>query len=52
VYKGLKMAGQLGNKKVSVKNLTIVMVDAEKNLLFIEGAVPGARNSFVEIYSA
>ena len=52
VYKGLRMAGQLGNKKVSVKNLTIVMVDAEKNLLFIEGAVPGARNSFVEIYSA
>ena len=35
-----------------MKNLTVVVVDVEKNLLFIEGAVPGARNSFVEIYSA
>lgn len=52
VYKGLRMAGRLGNKQVSVKNLTVVVVDVEKNLLFIEGAVPGARNSFVEIHSA
>ncbi len=50
VYKGLRMAGQMGNKRLTVKNLRVVRVDAEKNLLFIKGAVPGARNSYVEIY--
>ncbi|OGB64918.1 MAG: 50S ribosomal protein L3 [Caldithrix sp. RBG_13_44_9] len=50
VYKGLKMAGQMGNKQYSALNLKVVKVDVEKNLLYIRGAVPGARNSFVEIY--
>ncbi len=50
VYKGLKMAGRMGNKQYSAQNLRVVKVDVEKNLLFVRGAVPGARNSFVEIY--
>jgi large subunit ribosomal protein L3 len=50
VYKGILMAGQMGNKKNSVLNLRIVKVDPEQNLLFVKGAIPGARNSFVEIY--
>jgi large subunit ribosomal protein L3 len=50
VYKGLKMAGQMGNAKYSALNLKVVKVDVEKNLLYIRGAVPGARNSYVEIY--
>jgi large subunit ribosomal protein L3 len=52
VFKGLKMAGRMGNKKVSVVGLTVAKVDAEKNLLFIKGAVPGARHSFLKIYQA
>jgi len=50
VYKGLKMAGHMGNEKYSALNLKVVKVDVEKNLLYVRGAVPGARNSFVEIY--
>ncbi len=52
VFKGLKMAGRMGNRRVSVKGLKVVKVDVEKNLLFVKGAVPGARNNFVEIYKA
>jgi large subunit ribosomal protein L3 len=44
------MAGHMGNKQYSALNLKVVKVDVEKNLLYIRGAVPGARNSFVEIY--
>ncbi len=50
VFKGVRMAGHMGNKRVSVIGLKVVKVDPENNLLFIKGAVPGARNSFVEIY--
>jgi large subunit ribosomal protein L3 len=50
VYKGLKMAGRMGNKRASVRSLKVAKVDAEKNLIFIKGAVPGSRNNFVEIY--
>ncbi len=52
VFKGLKMAGRMGNKRVSVRNLTVVKVDVENNLLFVKGAVPGKRNNFVEIYKS
>lgn len=52
VFKGLRMAGQMGNKRATVTGLTVVKVDSEKNLLFIKGAVPGARNSYVEIYKS
>ncbi|OPX35775.1 50S ribosomal protein L3 [candidate division KSB1 bacterium 4484_188] len=50
VFKGIKMAGHMGDKRVSVRGLKVVKVDAEKNLLFVKGAVPGSRNNFVEIY--
>lgn len=50
VYKGIKMAGHMGNKRVSVSGLIVVKVDPEKNLLFVKGAVPGARNSYLEVH--
>jgi large subunit ribosomal protein L3 len=49
VIKGKKLPGQMGGKRVTVRNLEIVKVDAEKNLLFIKGAVPGARNGYLLI---
>jgi len=42
VFKGKKMAGQLGNERVTVQSLDVVRVDAERNLLLVKGAVPGA----------
>lgn len=50
VFRGMKMAGRMGNNRVSVKGLVVVKVDAENDLLFIKGAIPGARNSYVEVY--
>lgn len=50
VLKGIKMGGRMGNKLVTVKGVSVVRVDAENNLLFVQGAVPGARNGYVEIY--
>jgi large subunit ribosomal protein L3 len=50
VFKGMKMAGRMGNTRVSVKGLVVAKVDAENDLLFIKGAIPGARNSYVEVY--
>ncbi len=52
VIKGLKMAGREGNKRVTVRNLEIVEIDKENNILAIKGTIPGPRNSFVEIRSA
>ncbi len=49
VFKGLRMAGRMGGKRSTLKNVKVVKVDAENNLLFLKGAVPGARNSLVEI---
>ena len=49
VPKGRKMAGRLGNELVTIKNLQIVKVDKEQNLLFIKGAIPGNKNSVVLI---
>ena len=49
VFKGKKMAGHMGNKKVTVQNLEIVRVDAENNLLLVKGAVPGPKKSLVTI---
>lgn len=51
VYKGRKLPGQMGGKKVSVKNQTIALVDKENNVLGIRGAVPGPRNAIVTISS-
>jgi len=49
VFKGIKMPGRKGGKKVSVSGLKVVKIDPENNLLFVKGAVPGARNSYLEI---
>lgn len=47
VFKGKKMAGQMGNKRVTTQSLEVVAVDAENGLIFIKGAVPGARKGWV-----
>ena len=47
VFKGKKLPGQMGAKKATALNLTVVKVDTEKNLLLIKGAVPGANTSIV-----
>jgi large subunit ribosomal protein L3 len=47
VVKGLRMAGQMGNERVTVKNLRVVKVDPEKNLVAVKGAVPGPRGGLV-----
>src|SRR5689334_24846231 len=52
VFKGKKMAGHLGDERVSIQNLQIVRVDAERGLLFVKGAVPGAEGSWVEVRDA
>ncbi len=49
VIKGKKMAGRMGGVRASVKNLEIVDIDKENNVLFLRGAVPGARGRIVEI---
>ncbi|MBI3283129.1 50S ribosomal protein L3 [Candidatus Curtissbacteria bacterium] len=49
VFKGKKMAGHLGNEKITVTGLEVIDVDQEKNQLFIKGAVPGAKNGFLVI---
>lgn len=49
VVPGRKMAGRMGNDRVTLKNLEVAQVDVEKNLLFLKGAVPGARGNVVEI---
>ena len=49
VFKGMRMAGQTGNSKVTVQNLKVLKVIPEKNLLVLKGAVPGHKNSFVII---
>jgi large subunit ribosomal protein L3 len=52
VIKGLKMAGQHGNARVTVRNLEVMRVDPERNLLFVRGAVPGHKNGLVKIRKA
>ncbi|MAG32521.1 MAG: 50S ribosomal protein L3 [Deltaproteobacteria bacterium] len=52
VIKGLKMAGQHGNARVTTRNLEVVRVDPERNLLFLRGAVPGHKNGLVRIRKA
>jgi large subunit ribosomal protein L3 len=49
VFPGTRSSGRLGGRQATSKNLVVVRVDAEKNLLYIRGAVPGARNSVVKI---
>lgn len=52
VFKGMRMAGRMGGERVSVLNLTVHSVDAEKGLLLIKGAVPGARGRLVFVRNA
>jgi large subunit ribosomal protein L3 len=50
--KGMKMPGHMGNVRVTTQNLTVVKVDADKNLLYIRGAIPGARQGLVFVRHA
>jgi large subunit ribosomal protein L3 len=52
VIKGLKMPGQMGNERVTVRNLEVVKVEQEKNLLFVRGSVPGHRDAVVAVRRA
>ncbi|MDM5186581.1 50S ribosomal protein L3 [Bacillus sp. DX4.1] len=52
VFKGKKLAGRMGGDQVTVQNLEIVQVDAERNLLLVKGNVPGAKKSLVVIQGA
>ena len=52
VRKGLHMAGHMGDERVTVKNLKLVSVDPEQNLMLIKGAVPGGKNALVQIRMA
>src|SRR6185437_695511 len=52
VYKGTRMAGHLGDVRVTVQNLKILEIDTERNLLLVEGAVPGATNGLVFVRKA
>ena len=49
VFKGMRMAGQMGNEKVKVQNLRVFKVVPEKNLLVVKGCVPGHKNAYVTI---
>ncbi|MFH1030883.1 MAG: 50S ribosomal protein L3 [bacterium] len=49
VFKGLRMAGRMGGGNVTIKNLEVIKIDAENDLIYIKGAIPGAYNSLVEI---
>ena len=52
VFKGKKMAGRLGNKKITVQNLKVLNIDSDNNLLVIKGAVPGHKGSLIRIVDA
>jgi large subunit ribosomal protein L3 len=52
VFKGVRMAGRMGNEQVTVQNLRIALVDAAKNLLAVKGAIPGGKNGLIMICEA
>ncbi len=52
VFKGMKMAGRMGNAQVTVQNLTVHAVDAERGLILVRGAIPGNKGSLVVVRSA
>ena len=49
VFKGTSMAGRMGNDRVTVKKMTVVRTDAERNLLLVKGPIPGARNAMIVV---
>ena len=52
VFKGTKLPGRMGNEKMTIQNLKIIKIDAEEELLYIKGAVPGAKGSVVALSPA
>lgn len=52
VWKGMRMAGRMGNERVTVQNLEIVEVDVERHLLLVKGSVPGAKNGLLMVQRA
>lgn len=52
VFPGMRMAGHMGDQMVTVKNLQVVEIIADKNLVLVKGAVPGARNGIIELLKA
>ena len=52
VFKGKRMSGHFGNKRHTTKNLKVVKVDTERNLLFVAGAVPGPNGGFIQVQNA
>jgi large subunit ribosomal protein L3 len=52
VFKGMRMPGRMGNERVTVQGLKVVMVDPERNLLAVRGAVPGAKNGLLMVRQA
>ena len=52
VFKGQTLPGRMGGERVTIQNLEVVKVDAERNLLLIKGSIPGAKNSYVTVKSA
>ena len=52
VFRGKKMAGHLGNERVTVQNLSVVKVDAEKNIIALKGAVPGPKGGIVVLFDS
>ncbi len=50
VFKGMRMGGRMGNDRVTVKNLLVVRIYADHNLILVRGAVPGPKNGIVELY--
>ena len=52
VFKGMRMAGRMGNDRVTIQNLRVLRVDPERNLLLVEGSVPGANESLVMVRRA
>lgn len=51
VPKGMRMAGRMGTDRITQKNLKVIFVDKENNIMLIKGAIPGVRGSLVEIFS-
>lgn len=52
VWKGMKMSGQMGNDTVTVRNIEVVEIRPDKNILLVKGSVPGSRNGIVQIVKA
>lgn len=52
VFPGMRLPGRMGNERVTVKNLRVIKVDAEKDLVYLKGAIPGPKNGYVALQRA